>query len=85
MTSLIYGSCALTAFLCAWLLLRAYRSSRYRMLLWGGLCFMGLTLSNAFLVIDKLVVQTVDLTTWRYLVTLISMLILLYGLIWTTE
>ena len=85
MAGLIYGLCALTAFLCACLLWQAYRQSRYNLLLWGSLCFAGLTLSNALLVIDKLVVQMVDLSTWRYGVTLLSMLILLYGLIWDKE
>ncbi|HSE87199.1 MAG TPA: DUF5985 family protein [Candidatus Binatia bacterium] len=39
---------------CTWLLWRAYYRSRYRLLLWGGLCFFGLTLNNALLVVDKL-------------------------------
>lgn len=82
MAGIIYGLCALTAFLCAFLLLHAYRQSKYKLLLWGGLCFAGLTLSNAFLVIDKLVVPMVDLSTWRYVITLLAMLVLLYGLIW---
>lgn len=85
MAGIIYGLCALTAFLCAWLLLKAYHGSKYRLLLWGGLCFAGLTLSNSLLVIDKLVVPMEDLSAWRYLITLISMLILLYGLIWDSE
>lgn len=86
MAALIYGLCALTAFLCAVLLLGAYMRSRYRLLLWGGLCFVGLTLSNAVLVVDKLVLgPDIDLTVWRYSITLISLLIFVYGLIWDTE
>jgi hypothetical protein len=86
MAGIIYTLCALTAFLCAWLLLQAYSQSKYRLLLWGGLCFADLTLSNALLVVDKLVVPTtMDLSSWRYAVSLLSMLILLYGLIWDTE
>jgi hypothetical protein len=85
MAGLIYGLCALMAFLCSWLLLRAYHFNHYRLLLWGGLCFGGLTLSNIFLVIDKLMVVEQDLSTWRLLISLLSMLILLYGLIWDTE
>jgi len=54
MAGLIYGSCALTALLCAGLLLRAYRHSGYRLLLWSGLCFVGLTLNNLLVVIDKI-------------------------------
>ncbi|MBN8530750.1 MAG: hypothetical protein J0L97_02660 [Alphaproteobacteria bacterium] len=86
MAGIIYGSCALAALLCCLLLLRAYRASGYRVLLWGGLCFMGMTLNNVLLVIDKLVVPTmVDLSPWRLTVSLLSMLILLYGLIWDSE
>lgn len=85
MAGIIYGLCALTAFLCAFLLLKAYRRSDNWLLLWGGLCFAGLTASNALLVIDKLVVPDIDFATWRYAITLLSMLILLYGLIWEKE
>ena len=86
MAGIIYGLCALTAFLCAWLLLKAYGQSHYRLLLWGGLCFVLLTLSNGVLVVDKIFLATVvDLSQWRYGLSLIAMLILLYGLIWDNE
>lgn len=86
MAGIIYGLCTILAFLCAFLLLRAHQQSRYRPLLWGGLCFVGLTVSNALLVVDKIFLPVeVDLATWRYSVTLLSMLVLLYGLIWEKE
>lgn len=86
MAAVFYGLCTLTALLCAWLLLRAYHRSRYRLLLWGGLCFAGLTLNNALLVVDKQVLPTeVDLFTWRLVVALVSMLVLLYGIIWDRD
>jgi hypothetical protein len=86
MAGLIYTLCAFTAFLCAWLLTKAYYVSNYRLLLWGAICFSGTTLSNILLVIDKIfTADTIDLSLWRYLVTLASLLILLYGLIWETE
>jgi hypothetical protein len=84
MAGLIYGDCALTALLCAGLLLRAYRKSRYRLLLWSGLCFVGLTLNNLLVVMDKLIVR-IDLATPRVVVALLATLILLYGLIWDAE
>ena len=84
--AVIYGLCALTACLCAGLLLAAYLRSRYRLLLWGGLCFAGLTLANAVLVVDKLVLgPEIDLTLWRYSITLLSLLIFIYGLIWDKD
>lgn len=82
MAPLIYGLCTLTAFLCALLLLRAYYRSRYKLLLWGSLCFFGLTLNNALVVVDKLLLPEVNLFTLRLAVALISVLVLLYGLIW---
>jgi len=84
--ALIYSLCAATSLVCAMLLFGAYRRTRYRLLLWSALCFAGLTVSNAVLIIDKVLTPpSVDLTLWRYGITLISLLVFLYGLIWDTE
>lgn len=85
MAGVIYGMCALAATLCAWLLLQAYRRGGYKLLLWSGLCFVGLTLNNILLVIDKLVVPYYDLSMWRSVTALLSVMILLYGLIWDAK
>ena len=85
MVVLIYLLCALTALLCSWLLFKAYRDSGYKLLLWGGLCFAGLTLNNTLLIVDKLVVPYADLSTWRLVLALVSALVFLYGLIWDSE
>jgi hypothetical protein len=85
MAAIIYLLCALTAFVCAWLLLRAYFRGRYRLLLWSGLCFAGLTLNNLLLVFDKVILVDLDLSIWRTSVALIAMAVLLYGLIWDSE
>jgi Family of unknown function (DUF5985) len=82
---IIYALCALTAALCAGLLLQSYGRSRYRLLLWSGLCFAGLTINNMLLVLDKVVLPHIDLSPWRSAVALIAMSILLYGLIWDAE
>jgi hypothetical protein len=86
MAPLFYSLCTLTALLCAVLLIRAYSRSRYRLLLWGGLCFLGLTLNNALLVVDKIIIgpQT-NLFTWRLVTGLAAMLVLLYGIIFDAE
>ena len=81
MDKLIYGLCALTSAACAGLLIRSYFGTRFRLLLWSGLCFVGLTLNNVLLVLDRLVYTTVDLSIWRLLVALAAILFLLYGLI----
>ena len=85
MAGFIYSLCALTALFCALLLLQAYRRSGYRLLLWGGICFLGFTLNNAVLIADKLLLPFVNLFAWRLVTALISMLVLLYGLIWDAE
>ena len=86
MAAPIYSLCAMAAAICAYLLLQAYRRGGYRLLLWSGLCFVGLTLNNILLVIDKVILPTeVDLAMPRVLTALFAMMILLYGLIWDTE
>ncbi len=85
MAAIIYGLCALTALICTVLLLQAYRRSAYRLLLWSGLCFAGLTINNLLLVLDKIVFPLVDLSVWRTSVALLAMCTLLYGLIWDAE
>lgn len=85
MDVLIYGLCAATAMLTAGLLLRAYLRVRLRLLFWSGLCFVGLTLNNLLLVADKVVFPAVDLALPRVLTSLVSMVVLLYGLIFGEE
>jgi hypothetical protein len=85
MGAIIYSLCTLTALACAYLLLQAYRRGGYRLLLWSGLCFIGLTINNLLLVLDKLVFVHTDLSLWRILSALIAMTVLLYGLVWDSE
>ena len=85
MGPLIFGLCALAAAICAYLLLQAYVRGGYRLLLWSGICFVGLTLNNLTLVVDKIIVPHIDLSIPRAALALIAMCVLLYGLIWDTE
>ena len=75
----------LTVGLCAYLLLRAYGRVRQRLLLWSGLCFVGLTISNALLFIDLLLFPEVSLYTLRLSAAAASMLLLLYALIFESD
>lgn len=81
----IYGLCMLTALLCAWLLLQAYRKTRYRLLFWCSIFFCIAAMNNVFLVVDKVLYQDVDLMVYRYAVALTSLLILLPALILETD
>jgi hypothetical protein len=85
MGGIIYGLCALTALLCSSLLLGAYLRSRYRLLLWSGLCFAGLTANNVLLIADKLIFPLADLSVARSAVALLSLSLLLFGLIWDAK
>ncbi|HEV2560751.1 MAG TPA: DUF5985 family protein [Rhizomicrobium sp.] len=85
MAALIYSLCALVALTCAFLLLRAYARQRYRLLLWSGFCFAGLTVNNILLVLDKIYLPLIDLSILRLLVALLSITVLLYGLIWDAD
>ena len=59
-----------------------YARGKQRLLLWSGLCFCGLALSNVLVFIDLVLVPTVDLFLWRLAMGIIGMAFLLYGLIW---
>jgi hypothetical protein len=85
MAALIYSLCALTCLAAFVLLLRGWRATRFRLLFWSALCFAGLTVNNILLVLDKLVFLQVDLTTLRLATGLVSVLLLLFGLIWEEE
>ena len=71
----------LTVGLCAVLLLRAYHTVRKRLLLWCGVCFTGLTISNVLLIIDKAVVPDVSLYRWRLAAAAAAVLVMLCSLI----
>jgi fluoride ion exporter CrcB/FEX len=75
----------LTVGLCAVLLLRGYVRARKRMLLWCGLCFAGLTVSNTMLIVDQFLMPEVNLYPHRLLVAALSMLAMVYGLIFESE
>ena len=81
MSAVIYALCALTALTCAVLLLRAYRRTHTRLLFWSGLCFVGLTASNILLVLDRILLPLVNLSSARLVVGLVALLLLIYGLV----
>lgn len=75
----------LTVGLCAWLLLSGYIVSRTRLLLWSGLCFLGLTISNTLLFVDLALLPHLNLYIWRLSAAAISILLLVYGLIFESD
>lgn len=81
----LYILSCLATLLCAVLLLRAWFRVRRRLLLWSGLCFAGLTLSQGLVILDIKVFPIVDLFTYRLGATAVSMCLLLFGLIWESR
>jgi branched-subunit amino acid transport protein len=71
--------------LCAFLLLRAYTRVRLRLLLWSAICFAGLTIANALVFIDIIIVPHLDLYFWRLAVAALAMVVLLFGLVWESD
>lgn len=85
MAALVYCLGTLVTLLCTVLLLRSYARVRTRLLLWSGLCFAGLTLSNLLVIIDLVVLAEVDLYVWRLGTAAVAMLVLLYGLVFASD
>ena len=82
MEPVVYLSGAITTTLCAVLLLQGYRRGRTRLLLWSGMCFAVLALSNTIVFLDRVIVPEVDLYLWRIATAAVAMALLLFGLIW---
>ena len=57
----VYVVGALTTCICAFLLLRGFFHSRQRLLLWSGLCFVGLAISNSLIFVDLVLFPDVNL------------------------
>lgn len=82
MPEAVYITCMLTSLFCALLLFRSYRAQRGRLLFWSMLCFFGLAVDNALLVVDLIILPDVDLAILRAIVYFASGLALLGGLVW---
>lgn len=86
MNAVVYALGAIVAALCALLLLRGFARTRTRLLLWSGLCFSGLSASNAVLFVDLILLpNSISLYPWRLALAAASMLLLVYGLIMESE
>lgn len=85
MATIVYVLCALTSLACALLLLRGYRQSGARLLLWSGLFFVGLFLNNVLLIVDVRVVPQVNLAVIRLVPAVAGVFLLLYGMIWESD
>jgi hypothetical protein len=85
MVSIVYSLGALTSFVCALLLLRGYSRGRKKLLLWSGLCFLGLAFNNVLIFIDLVILPRTDLYLLRLCTVVLAMALMLYGLIWESN
>jgi hypothetical protein len=83
--AIVYLLCFLTSAACAWLLGRSYRRSRSRLLLWSSICFVFLALNNLALVLDLIVLPSIDLRLARLSLALAAVLSLIWGFVWEVE
>ena len=74
-----------TSAACAFLLVRSYRQTRSRLLLWSALAFVLLALNNLLVAVDLLVLPSVNLLIFRQLAALAAVGVLLFGFIWEAE
>ena len=83
--ALVYLLCLAASVSCAGLLARSYARNRTRLLLWSAACFVLIALNNLFVVIDLLVLPSIDLLPARRLASLSAVAVLLFGFIWEME
>ena len=82
---LFFFLCVLASAACMWLLLRGWRQTGSTLLLWSGLCFVGLTLNNLAVFFDLVVFVSTDLSPLRQVAALGAVLVLLWGFMWETD
>lgn len=87
MAATVYILCTLSCLACAVLLLRGYRNSQLELLFWSSACFFILAIANILLVVDLVIYpgKAIDLSVLRSAVTLVAIVVLLYGLIFKSH
>ena len=81
LANILYFICLISSLVCMVLLLRGYRRTGMRLLLWSGICFVCLSASNLVLFVD---VQSpnLDLHAYRLGLSLMAGCVLMFGFIW---
>ena len=81
----VYLLCFATSSACAYLLARSYKRTMARLLLWSALCFVLLAANNLLVILDLLVIESIDFRMWRIWTSLAAVGVLLFGFIWDLE
>ena len=84
--ALVYLLCMLTSIACLVLLVRGYRRTRAKLLLWCSLCFVGLAINNMLVVLDEVLTgPEIDLRPVRAVFQLAALAVLIYGFVWEAD
>lgn len=83
--TIVYGLCLAASALCAFLLIRAWRKVRSRLLFWTALSFVFLTLNNLALVADMVIFPAAYLWPLRFVPAFLAVSVLLFGFIWESD
>ena len=81
----VYILCFATAAACAFLLARNYQRTGARLLLWSAICFALLAANNFLVVLDLVILPSVNLSIARLGLSLVAVLALLFGFVWDQE
>jgi hypothetical protein len=85
-TAIVFFLCMLTSAACMVLLIRGWRSTRAKLLLWSSLCFVFLALNNLLVFLDIVILPPEpDLLPFRQIASLAAVSVLLYGFIWEAD
>jgi hypothetical protein len=84
-TAIVFFLCMLTSSACMVLLIRGWRSTRAKLLLWSSLCFVFLALNNLFVFLDIVILPHANLLPFRQIASLAAVSVLLYGFIWEAD
>ncbi len=85
MATIVYLLCAVTSALCAFLLMREYRRTGTRLLLWSSLAFFGFVLTNSLMYTDYVLAPQMDLSLLRAVLAFLSISVLAFGLVWDAD
>lgn len=85
LATMVYALCFLTSAVCSFLLVRSFLRNRTRLLLWSAACFVLLAVSNLLIVVDLVLLPTVDLSPLRLAASFAAISTLLFGFVWEVD
>jgi heme/copper-type cytochrome/quinol oxidase subunit 4 len=82
---ILFALAVVSSFACMVLLFRGYLQKRVRLLMWGALCFVGLTINNIMMFTDLIIFPQGDLRLFRLIPALAGAACMVYALIWEPD